>query len=162
MEIYKFELTPADRKSTINFEAIEYEYQLFSKAANNCNLGVSFKRDGKQIKIDNITPTCIYLTLTSSSPLLAPRRTLSAFSRELFRLDKKTDLLSNSVYNHTLFNTNSIDTSEVSKTTINDISNAELLKDMVNLLYTPWVEDEEERNTVIDEIKKILLPYMRE
>lgn len=161
MEIYKFELTPADRKSIIDFEAIEHEYHLFSNAANNCNLGVSFKRDGKQIKIENITPKCICLTLISTSPLSAPRRTLSAFSRELIRLDKKTDLLSDSIYNHTLFNIKNVDVSEISKKSVSDISDVELLKSIVDLLYTPWIEDEKERNTVIYEIKKLLLPYMR-
>ncbi len=162
MEIYKFELTPADRKSTIDFESIEQDYRLFSDAANNCNMGVSFRRDGKQIKIDHIAPACICLTLTSTSPLSAPKRTLSAFSRELLRLDKQRGLLSDSVYNHTLFNTSFMDVSETGKISVNDISNAELLKNMVNLLYTPWIENEKERITVIDEIKKILLPYISE
>ncbi|MCM1187588.1 MAG: hypothetical protein NC251_13730 [Lachnoclostridium sp.] len=160
MEIYKFELTAADRKATLNFELIEKEYQLFTTAAKNCNMGVSFKRDGKQIKIDNITPMCIYLTLTSVSPLPAPKRTLSAFSRELLRLDKEINLLSDSVYNHTLFNTNSIDASKVNIMSIDDISNVKLLKTMVDLLYTSWIEDEDERKKTIDKIKKIILPYM--
>lgn len=55
-----------------------------------------------------------------------------------------------------------MDVSETGKISVNDISNAELLKNMVNLLYTPWIENEKERITVIDEIKKILLPYISE
>lgn len=151
MELYRFKLTPADRKSEINFTSIENQYQLFTTAASNCSQGVSFKRDGKRITIDEIEQQQITITLYSSSPLTSPTRTLSAFSRELLRLDKEYNVLSESVYNHTLFSTEQIKVAIESHNSINDISDSVYLKSFIDLIYSNDYEEE------LNQIKSILL-----
>lgn len=160
MEIYKFELTPANRKSHIDFKDIEEQHQLFSLAINNCNSGVSYKRDGKKLTLDKITSNYIHISLSSSTVLTAPKRTLSAFSRELIRLDKTNKCLTCSIYNHTLFNTKSIEVPMTSKMTIDQISDSFLLKSIIDLLYAPTTISEEERNKTIIQIKEIMLPFI--
>lgn len=162
MENYYFKLTPANRAGKINFKEIEDSFQLFSIAANNCSTGLSFRRDGKKITIIEITDDYLKIILSSSFPLNAPKRTLSAFSRELLRLDQKTHCLSSSIYNHTLFNTEAIEMPASDSMTVDDMSNSQLLKFMVDLLYTPLIESEQVRKQVINSIKEIALPFLSE
>lgn len=156
MELYRFKLTPADRKSTINFQEIENKYSLFSTASDNCSQGVSFKRDGKKIIINEITSQYMIITLYSVAPLTAPTRTLSAFSRELLRLDKTKNILSDSVYNHTLFSTEQLKPVLTSKKNIEDISDSDYLKAFIDLIYSSDHVEE------LKKIKEILLQYINE
>lgn len=166
MEKYFCELTVANIKamSMTNFRSIEDQYHIFSEAAKNCNTGVNFRRKKKNIEIHAITQDHIQLILTSAVPLSAPYRTLSAFSRELLRLDHEKSLgcFENAIYNHTLFNTEIkvMAPSESSTIEISDISNSQLLKIMVDLLYTPLIESEQTRTQVINSIKEIVLPFL--
>lgn len=161
MELYRFRLTPADRKSYLNFKNIDNNYSLFTTAATNCSQGVSFKRDGKKIVIEEITEDYIIITLYSSMPLASPTRTLSAFSRELLRLDKETKLLENSVYNHTLFNSQLLEITPYEQMTIKDISDTVLLKAIIDLLYSPTEEiDSELVRTSKDKLKEVMLPFI--
>ena len=161
MELYRFKLTPADRKSSLNFKSIDNNYNLFTTAAANCSQGVSFKRDGKKIVIDEINEKYIIITLQSSAPLSSPTRTLSAFSRELLRLDKETKLLENSVYNHTLFNTQQLEITPYEQMTINDISDTVLLKAIIDLLYSPTEGiDSEHVSKAKIKLKEIMLPFI--
>ena len=162
MELYGFRLLPANRKSAINYEQIEEMTSIFTTAANNCTQGVSFKRDGKKISINSIVGNAIELTLYSTTPLPSPTRTLSAFSRELLRLDKELDVLSESRYNHTLFNTEQIDLSTNSEITAEEISDTTLLKSIIDLLYSPT--ESLEREQVLKakkQLKEIMLPFIK-
>lgn len=162
MEIYRFKLSPADRKSTINFKEIENNTSLFTTAAYNCTQGVSFKRDGKKIVINNIEETFILLTLYSASPLPSPSRTLSAFSRELLRLDKAINQLADSVYNHTLFSTEQIDIVPDVEITVNDISDTTLVKSIIDLLYSPSEDIKQEQLlSTKKRLKEIMLPFIK-
>lgn len=162
MENYYFKLTPANRTSRINFKEIEDSLHLFSMAANGCSAGLSFRRDGKKITIVEIASDYLEIILSSSSPLNSPKRTLSAFSRELLRLDQKINCLSSSIYNHTLFNSELIEMPHSDSMTVDDISDSQLLKFMVDLLYTPLIESERVRKQVVDSIKEIALPFLSE
>lgn len=162
MELYRFSLTPSNRKALLNFLEIENQHHLFTTAAHNCTYGVSFKRDGKQIVIDNITEQTIDLTLFSVAPLTAPNRTLSAFSRELLRLDKHKDLLSSAIYNHTLFKTeilpNYLNENII---TLEQVSDSEMLKSLVDLIFSTNLQiPPEQRTDAINAIKQIMLPFI--
>ena len=156
MELYRFKLTPADRKSSINLQEIENKYNLFSTAADNCSQGVSFKRDGKKIIINEITSQYMIITLYSAAPLTSPTRTLSAFSRELLRLDKTKNVLSDSVYNHTLFATEQLKPMMTPKNSIEDIADSTYLKAFIDLVYSG------EHVEKLNAIKEILLQYINE
>lgn len=162
MEKYKFLLTAANRKAKIDFSKIEEEYSLFTKASSNCNAGVTFKRSGKAIAIEDITSESITLTLSSASALPSPTRTLSAYSRELIRINKETNVLSSSIYNHTLFNTTLIETIREPQGTIDEISDTELLKAITDLLFAPsGAYNTNQKRKTINKIKELMLPYIK-
>ena len=161
MHTYKFALTPANRKMSVNFKSLEDKYRIFTIAANNCNSGVTFRRTEKKIIIEQITDNQIELTLSSAAELSSPTRTLSAYSRELIRLDKESSLLDSLIYNHTLFRTELIETVKTPQKSIDDISSAELLKAIVDLLYSSSKGyNTKQKNEAIAKLKEIVLPFM--
>lgn len=161
MELYRFRLTPADRKTNLNFLEIEHSHGLFTTAAKNCSQGFSFKRDGKKITVDEITGEYIVITLYSAKPLSSPSRTLAAFSRELLRLDKRTRLLESSIYNHTLFYSERLEISPGELITADDISDTALLKAIIDLLYSPTEDiDDDAVQDAKNALKEIMLPFM--
>lgn len=163
MEYYRFRLSPADRKAAINFEEIERNTNLFSVAADNCNQGLSFRQSGKEIEIEEIAPRSITLTLASAAPLANPVRSLSAFSRELLRLDREAGALRGCIYNHTLFSSQALKGLPQNRLSEITISDSELMKAMIDLLFSnapAYKKDMKKRNAAIAEIKNILLPYI--
>lgn len=161
MESYIFKLTAANRKSNTNFETIELEHKLFSKAAKNCSTGITFKRTGKSISINSITTDCITLTLSATSSLSSPTRTLSAFSRELIQLDKDSNLLDDIIYNHSLFRTELLDTIQNCTLSAANISNPELLKAIIDLLFSPSNQyNTVQKKKAISSLKEIMLPFI--
>lgn len=161
MELYRFKLTPADRKASLNFLEINNKYNLFTTAAANCSQGVTFRHDGKKITVDEIAENYLIITLSSVMPLASPTRTLSAFSRELLRLDKETALLGSSIYNHTLFNNEPLKITPSEEMSIGDISDTMLLKSIIDLLYSPpeGIDQELVRGSK-DKLKEAMLPFI--
>lgn len=158
---YTFILSPANRKNNIEFNYLEDNYKIFTIAANNCNSGVTFRRSEKKIIIEQISQSQINLTLSSATELSSPTRTLSAYSRELIRLDKESSLLDSLIYNHTLFRTELIETVKTSPKSIDNISSAELLKAIVDLLYSSTKNyNTKRKNEAIAKLKEIVLPFM--
>lgn len=108
------------------------------------------------------------MTLSSATELSSPTRTLSAYSRELIRLDKESSLLDSLIYNldsliynHTLFRTELIETVKTSPKSIDNISSAELLKAIVDLLYSSTKNyNTKRKNEAIAKLKEIVLPFM--
>ena len=161
MEFYRFKLTAANRKADIDFNILESSHHIFTKAAENCNSGVTFKRDGKKIIVGQITSNYILLTLSSVSTLPSPTRTLSAYSRELFRLEKDNSLLDPLVYNHSLFNTELLETQKSAEKSIENITSPELLKAIIDLLYSPSNDyNTKQKREAISKLKEIMLPFM--
>lgn len=161
MEYYRFQLAPANRQSTINYEEIEQRSALFSTAAANCTFGVSFKRDGKKIEIEEIGEKSIILTLSSMIPLKKPSRSLYAFSRELLRLDQD-GLLQASIYNHSLFSIQALENLKQNTSEIT-ISDTQLMKATIDLLFSnslAYTQNPAKREETIAELKKLLLPYI--
>ncbi len=161
MHTYRFTLAPANRKINVNFKHLEDNYRIFSTAADNCNSGVTFRRAEKKIVVEQITEKQINLTLSSATELPSPTRTLSAYSRELIRLDKESGLLNSLIYNHTLFRTELIETVKAPQKSIDTISYAELLKAIIDLLYSSTKSyNTKQKNDAITKLKEIVLPFM--
>lgn len=161
MHTYKFTLTPANRKMSVDFKYLEDNYRIFTLAANNCNSGVNFRRSKKKIIIEQITENQIDLILSSATELSSPTRTLSAYSRELIRLDKESSLLDSLIYNHTLFRTELIEIVKTPQKSIDTISSAELLKAIVDLLYSSTKSyNTKQKNEAIAKLKEIMLPFI--
>ena len=163
MELYRFKISPANKNSVMNFKEIEKNYYYFSVATKNCNIGLSFTRTGKQINIDKIEDDCIYLTLSSTAPLDAPTRTLSSFSRQLVSLDKEKNVLAPIIYNHCLFRTELIEVTKGTNIKSEDITSPELLKAIIDLLYTPTDNyNIVQKKKAISQIKEIMLPFIEQ
>ena len=161
MHTYKFTLAPANRKMSVNFKYLEDNNRIFTLAASNCNSGVTFRRSEKKIIIDQIAENQIDLTLSSATELSSPTRTLSAYSRELIRLDKENSLLDSLIYNHTLFRTELIEIVKTRQKSIDTISSAELLKAIVDLLYSSTKSyNTKQKNEAIAKLKEIVLPFI--
>lgn len=159
MENYLFTLTPANRRIHIDFSNLEKQYSIFSLAVQNCNTGKTFSKSGKKIKIELIESKQIKLTLSSISHLSSPTRSLSAFSREIIRLNESLNCVTNAIYNHTLFQTQLTDTIIESKC-IDDINNSELLLAVSELLLSPTKYNSLQGSHTIRQLKEIMLPYI--
>ena len=160
---YKFKLIAANRKITIDFSLLESKYHIFSKAAENCNAGITFKNDRKKIIIEDIKSDCIYLNLFSSSILPSPTRTLSAYSRELIRIDKENGCLNSIIYNHTLFSIELLESVKNERIKSDDITYPELLKAIIDILYNPSnIYNATQKKKAISQIKEIMLPFIEQ
>ena len=82
MYYYRFQLTPSQPNSDINYT--NYQYEILS-AVNSVNNGIAFKRDGKFIEMSNndINSKEINLVLKCKTPLVHAARSLSALTRYL-------------------------------------------------------------------------------
>ena len=164
MEKYFFELTPADRKCTLDFTSAEIS-EMFRTAITNCNEGVTFSRSKKRIEILSISPKEIQLVLENNdfTPLPSPTRSLSAFSRELVRLDglNKQSLLSTLQYNHTLFHTKLKEVIKPETKTSEQISDVELSKFVIDILFSSdSTYNTSKKNKAILDMKKIMLEFI--
>lgn len=153
MYSYTFLLTPSRNKSNIVFT--EYK-EIFSEAVDNINGGLAFKRDNKKLSISNqeVREKELKIILFSKMPLENPARSLSAFTRYLTTY--YPDIFKKHLYNKTLFSMNLIG-QESSDYSIDDfcISNEEILKSMIDLLYshTETKEVQIARSKIIDILK---------
>ena len=168
MTTYMFKSFPANRSCNINLAEIEKQYHIFTTAVDKCNAGITFRKDGKKFSVYAINESSVTLVLTSETELSSPARTMSAFSRELLRLntelkkEKNTEkIIDDMVYNHSLFRTEMIDKNAAPVQTIENISSTELIKSIVDLLFSSYTGySTNQKKETIDELKKIMLPYI--
>lgn len=158
MYTYFFKLTPSRNKSTINFLELEDNLR---DAQKNVNSGTAFQRDGKQISIDfaSMEPRAIYLTLTCKTPLLHAARSLSALTRYLVSHGEFSEY----IYNKTLFNTELLSQDSSFGKEISEISDTDMLKGVIDLLYTYTTSTKKEadaRLETINQIKTLIAPYL--
>lgn len=161
MENYTFILTPSNRKNSLNYLELEENFHIFSTATQNCNNGITFSRSGKKLKINKIEAVKIELVLSSTSPLPSPTRSLSAFSRELIRLNEEINCLTDAIYNHTLFQTQLLDVNKDISSS-KEITEAELIVSITDLLFLPSNYDPIRRSNTINKLKDIMLPYIQQ
>lgn len=154
---YTFLLTPARNKSDITFTSYK---PLILEAINNINNGLAFKRDCKKIFLDanNVRDKEITLTLSSKNMLTNPSRSLSALTRYLTTY--YPEIFHPYVYNKTLFNINLLSQETSCGRNTEEISNEDLLKAIIDLLYSPDVITNKSKKDTILQIKKLMLPFI--
>ena len=157
---YTFELIFKKKSSTLNFPDC---LDKIEEAISNINNGLAFRRDRKTMEILNpISDNKLTIRLNSKESLQNPSRSLSSITRYL--TSYHTDYFKDSIYNRTLFDIILISTNSSFPTIDYDISNEEMLKGIIDLLYsfTATTNTEaKERNQVIKEIKKLVVPYIK-
>lgn len=157
---YYFELTPSKPNSTIDFTSNNI-YKTLITSTENVNNGLAFKRDGKSITITNIEKKKIYMTLSCKTALIHAARSLSAITRYLTTHYPNT--YENEIYNKTLFSMKLLSQESSFGSEISDISDADLLKGMVDLLYTYTTSTKKEadlRMETIKNMKKLIRPFL--
>ncbi len=157
---YVFKLKFAKKKTELNFDVCG---DIIEEAVDNINRGAAFKRDGKRFSIDEMEKDVLTLTLFSENLLVNPSRSVSALTR--YCTTYYTDKFEKAVYNKTIFSIEMTFKEKINLNTPNDISNEELLKGMIDLLYgyTPASSsDKKARNETIQEMKSLIAPYLAE
>lgn len=155
MYYYSFSLTPSRNKSDIVF--CKY-ITLFKEAIDNINNGLAFKRDGKTLILDEnlIFEKSLSVSLSSISQLSNPARSLSSLTRYL--TTNYSDIFKPYLYNKTLFNIRLESQSCSISLNNNEMTNEELLKAIIDLLYTE--KPSTKKTTAIDNIKNIVKDFM--
>lgn len=155
MYYYSFSLTPSRNKSDIVF--CKY-ITLFKEAIDNINNGLAFKRDGKTLILDEnlIFEKSLSVSLSSISQLSNPARSLSSLTRYL--TTNYSDIFKPYLYNKTLFNIRLESQSCSTSLNNNEMTNEELLKAIIDLLYTE--KPSNKKATAIDNIKNIVKDFM--
>lgn len=157
MYTYLFELTPARRGN--RFVPSDYIEEL-KAAEENINNGLAFRRDGKKIKIESVDDEKIMLTLTCKTALVHASRSLSALTRYLTTYYR--DTFEEYVYNKTLFAITLISQKSSFESSKEVLSNEEILKGVIDLLYsytTTTLTEANERKKVIETISDLVKPY---
>lgn len=161
MFCYKYKLVPANKKSPIDYTLYKDSIELAIETANN---GSVFIRDRKRIELIDIQPQMINIYLYSIKQLEHPARSLSALTRALtsYSFVWKAELYSKKVFN--MIPISMIETGDGDKSGSEDMTNEDILKTMIDLLYQPVYgnyNDEQDRNKAIEQIKEILQPYYK-
>lgn len=157
---YYFELTPSKPNSTIDFTSNNICKTLIA-STENVNNGLAFKRDGKSIMITNIEQKKICITLSCKTALIHAARSLSAITRYL--TTHYPDTYQNEIYNKTLFSMKLLSQESSFGSEMSDISDADLLKGMVDLLYTYTTSTKKEadlRKETIENMKRLIRPFL--
>ena len=154
MYYYNFRLSPARQKSGIIFT--EHK-MLIEEAIEAINGGISFKRDCKSMDLINIDEKEMIIKLISQYPLANPARSLSALTRYL--TNKYSNLFEQYIYNKTLFNIQTL-SQESTISTKDDfsLSNEEIMKELIDLLYT--YPNTKEVKAAKDQIAEVLRPFV--
>jgi len=153
---YFFELLPSKRGTDLDF--CEHREKI-NEAVENINNGLVFKRDRKKIEITSIERNKIKLTLSCKTPLVHSARSLSSLTRYL--TTHYTKDFEPYISNKTLFSMNLIAQENAFEDF--DISNEEMLKGVIDLLYTYTTSTNKEvkqRDEVIKQIKELVKPYI--
>ena len=158
MYIYTLELTPSKK-----FDNIDYtQYKdIFSEACLYINKGLFFTRDKKELSILELNRESLIVKLSSKNSLQNPARSISALTR--FLTTNYTDIFKGYVYNKTLFSMRLISSDNISTDDTYEISDEELLKVLIDLLYAytaKSVSDTQRRKKTIDQIKTLIKPYL--
>lgn len=154
---YRFELTPAHPHSKIDYTSESIQQKL-RDAAQTVNRGYTFRTDGKVIEITEIEPQKIALTLMCRTALRHSARSLSALTRYLSPLEE----FQGEIYNRTLFCMNFLSQTSSFDGDIEGISDADLLKGVVDLLFSSTTATKAEadfRMETIRSMKKMIRPF---
>ena len=159
MYSYLFSLKFAKKRANISFKGY---IDIIKEAIENVNHGLVFRRDRKEMNIDHWNDTEMFIKLQSREKLTNPVRSLSGITRYLMKFHSETfDKL---IYNKIIF-TIILISQEIKSTEINtDLSNEELMKGMIDLLYSYTSTSNAEtisRNKTIEQMKSLIAPYIK-
>lgn len=160
MYVYTLELTPAKKYGAIDYTSFT---EIFNEACRYINKGLSYTRDGKELHMREINTDNLIVILKSTNSLQNPTRSLSALTR--FLTTNYSNIFKEYVYNKTLFSMKLIDTSCIYSNESSHISDEEMLKAIIDLLYAftaKSVSDTQNRKKTIDQIKKLIKPYLKQ
>lgn len=158
MYIYTLELTPSKKFDNIDYTRYK---DIFSEACLYINKGLSFTRDKKELSILQLNHESLIIKLSSKNSLPNPARSLSALTR--FLTTNYPEKFKEYVYNKTLFSMQLISSDNISTDDTHEISDEELLKALIDLLYAytaKSVSDTQNRKKTIDQIKELIKPYL--
>lgn len=161
MYTYRFELTPSKPGSDIDYTAADIKESI-SESAKGVNSGIVYRRDDKSIEIEKIEKQRIVLKLTCRTSLLHSARSLSAVTRYLTTYYQ--EVFKDEIYNKTLFRMRLLSQESSFGRHGSDISDAELLKGVVDLLYTYTTSTKKEadsREETIRQMKELVKPYLQ-
>lgn len=159
MYIYTFKLSFAKKRTTLKITDCK---DIILNAITNVNEGLAFKRDGKQFEITQFFDNKFILKLTSKNSLTNPSRSISALTRYLTTYN--LDVVGSSIYNKTLFSIEFLSQEEIISSVPQEMSNEDLIKGMIDLLYGYTSISNSEtlsRNKTIQEIKRLVAPYIK-
>ena len=151
MFIYNLELVPSKKYVSLDYTKHK---DIFSESCTYINRGLAFTRDQKALKIT--------VQLESANPLQNPTRSLSALTR--FLTSNYSGIFEEYVYNKTLFNMSLINTISDDSDADITISDAEMLKIIIDLTvcFTSKSESEtSKRKKTLDQIKELIKPYIQ-
>lgn len=159
MFIYNLELVPSKKYVSLDYTKHK---DIFSESCTYINRGLAFTRDQKTLKILSIEREKITVQLESANPLQNPTRSLSALTR--FLTSNYSGIFEEYVYNKTLFKMSLINTISDDSDADVTISDAEMLKIIVDLTvgFTSKSESESsKRKKILDQIKDLIKPYIQ-
>lgn len=137
--------------------------QIIRTAIRDVNEGITFRRDGKCIALKEIKEKEILLTLNCKTPLVHAARSLSALTRNL--TCNYPESFSPFIYNRTLFHMDLLSQdSSFGDLDIFDITDTDLLKGVIDLLFTHTTTTKAEaeiREQTINKIKELVRPYIK-
>jgi hypothetical protein len=154
---YTLELTPAKKYKDMNYENYA---NIFYESCKYINKGLSFTRDGKELSITEVSTDKLVVLLKSKNSLQNPARSISALTR--FLTSNYSDIFKNYIYNKTLFSMKLIDSKTANATSAKEMTNEEMLKTIIDLLYAHTaisVSDTQNRIKTIERIKELVEPY---
>lgn len=159
MYIYTFKLSFAKKRTTLKFSECK---DIILNAIKDINEGIAFKRDGKKFQTEQFTDNEFILKLTSKNSLTNPSRSISALTRYLTTYH--LDIFGSSIYNKTLFSLELLSQENLVSSIPQEMSNEELIKGMIDLLYGYTSTSNSEtlsRYKTIQEIKQLMAPYIK-
>lgn len=159
MYVYTFELTPAKKYKDINYTLFT---DIFNEACQYINKGISYTRDGKKLYIKEIHLDNLIVILESTNSLQNPTRSLSALTR--FLTTNYSNIFKKYIYNKTLFSMKLLDSSSTYSDEPYCLSNEEMLKAIIDLLYAftaKSVSETQNRKKTIDQMKELIKPYLK-
>lgn len=160
MFCYSFELVPSNPHTTIDYCSPPIRQALLDAAAA-VNKGYTYQLDGKSVTITNINPQKIHLTLQCKTALRHSARSLSAITRYL--TSHYEQIFQNEIYNKTLFHMHLIGQTSSWDYNTDDISDTDLLKGVVDLLFTSTTttkREAQQRVATIQKMKELVKPYL--
>lgn len=159
MYIYYFEISLAKKRT--NKKISDFSHYLYEACAN-INTALTFQRDKKKLEVNSIDDLYAYVSLSSENALTNPVRSLSALTRYL--TTNYGEVFAPIIFNKILFQMKLIKQEVSASHSVDEISDEELIKSIIDLLYGYTATTNSEtlaRNKAIKDLKQIMHPFIK-